>query len=68
MAEVLAGIEAEGLMKRERLIEGAQTDRAEYGIAVSLFAIVVTLGLVPYQGSVVRRTGSVASRARRMAT
>jgi ferrous-iron efflux pump FieF len=44
----------------ERLIEGAQTANAEYGIAVSLAAIAATLALVSYQKSVVRRTGSIA--------
>ena len=46
-----------------RLLAGAQTERAETGIAVSLAAIVVTLALVAYQRAVVRRTGSVAIRA-----
>jgi ferrous-iron efflux pump FieF len=45
-----------------RLVEGQPTAHADYGIAVSLVAIVVTLGLVAYQRSVVRRTGSVAIR------
>lgn len=44
----------------ERLIEGAPTANAEYGIAVSLVAIAATLALVAYQKSVVRRTGSIA--------
>ena len=44
----------------ERLVEGAQTANAEYGIAVSLAAIAATLALVSYQKSVVRRTGSIA--------
>ena len=44
----------------ERLIEGTETRNAEYGIGVSLVAIVATLALVAYQSSVVRRTGSVA--------
>ena len=44
----------------ERLIVGAQTARADYGIAVSVVAIVATLALISYQRSVVRRTGSVA--------
>ncbi|PTS73905.1 divalent metal cation transporter FieF, partial [Sphingomonas sp. HMWF008] len=33
---------------------------AEFGIGVSLIAIVATLGLLAYQRSVIRRTGSVA--------
>jgi ferrous-iron efflux pump FieF len=44
----------------DRLIQGATTRGAEYGIGVSLVAIVATLALVAYQGSVLRRTGSVA--------
>lgn len=45
-----------------RLVAGARTEQAEYGIAASLLAIAVTLALVAYQRSVVRRTGSVAIR------
>ena len=44
----------------DRLLAGAETSRADYGIAVSVVAIVVTLALITYQRSVVRRTGSVA--------
>lgn len=43
-----------------RLIEGGETAAADEGIAVSLIAIVATLGLVAWQGHVVRQTGSVA--------
>lgn len=43
-----------------RLIAGARTTDAEYGIGVSLVAIVLTLGLITYQRSVIRRTGSIA--------
>jgi ferrous-iron efflux pump FieF len=43
-----------------RLLAGERTAQAEYGIAVSLAAIVLTLGLIAYQRSVIRRTGSVA--------
>ncbi len=46
----------------ERLLAGAQTDHADYGIAVSVVAIAATFGLIAYQRSVVRRTGSVAIR------
>jgi ferrous-iron efflux pump FieF len=45
-----------------RLLEGDRTVHAEYGIAVSAIAIAVTLGLLAYQRSVIRRTGSVAIR------
>jgi ferrous-iron efflux pump FieF len=44
----------------DRLIEGAPTGNAEYGIIVSLVAIIATFALISYQGSVLRRTGSVA--------
>lgn len=44
----------------DRLLHGAVTANAEYGIFVSLAAIAATLALVTYQGRVVRRTGSVA--------
>lgn len=46
----------------DRLIAGARTDHADYGIAVSIVAFVATLALVAYQRSVVARTGSVAIR------
>ena len=44
----------------DRLLHGAETARADYGIAVSAVAIVATVALISYQRSVVRRTGSVA--------
>ena len=44
----------------DRLLKGAETAQAEYGIAVSAVAIVATLALITYQRSVVRRTASVA--------
>lgn len=44
----------------DRLVAGQPSSHAEYGIGVSLIAIVVTLGLTSYQQSVVRRTGSIA--------
>jgi len=46
----------------DRLLHGETTANAEYGIAVSAIAIVATLGLILFQRSVVRRTGSVAIR------
>lgn len=59
---VLISISAIGIGWRAvaRLMEGERTANADYGIAVSLVAIAVTLALVAYQRSVVRRTGSVA--------
>ncbi|MDE2340246.1 MAG: cation diffusion facilitator family transporter [Alphaproteobacteria bacterium] len=53
-----------GWMAILHLLEGgAQTANPEYGIGVSAVAIVMTLALVLYQRSVVRRTGSVAIHA-----
>ncbi|MFN3389706.1 MAG: cation diffusion facilitator family transporter [Allosphingosinicella sp.] len=46
-----------------RLIEGEQTAHAEYGIAVSIVAIAVTMALLWYQRRVIARTGSVAISA-----
>lgn len=46
-----------------RLIEGETTAQAEYGIGVSLIAIVATVGLLAYQRHVIRQTGSVAINA-----
>lgn len=59
---VLISLSAVGIAVRstERLIAGAQTQDAELGIAVSLVAMGATLGLIAYQRSVIRRTGSVA--------
>jgi ferrous-iron efflux pump FieF len=47
----------------DRLINGEATARAEYGIAVSLVAILTTFGLLFYQRLVIARTGSVAIEA-----
>jgi ferrous-iron efflux pump FieF len=47
----------------ERLINGEVTADAEFGIAVSLIAIGVTLILLFYQRRVIKRTGSVAIEA-----
>ncbi|HEY0131655.1 MAG TPA: cation diffusion facilitator family transporter, partial [Allosphingosinicella sp.] len=44
----------------DRLIRGAPTEEAEYGIAVSVVAILTTFALLAYQRFVIRRTGSVA--------
>ena len=58
----IIGISAIGIGWRavDRLIHGETTANAEYGIAVSLIAILATFGLILFQRSVVRRTGSVA--------
>jgi ferrous-iron efflux pump FieF len=61
---VLISISAVGIGWRaiDRLLAHERTANADYGIAVSIVAILVTLALVAYQRSVVRRTGSVAIR------
>jgi len=61
---VIISVSAIGIGWRavDRMLHGAQTAHAEYGIAVSIAAIAATLALVAYQRSVVRRTGSVAIR------
>jgi ferrous-iron efflux pump FieF len=46
----------------DRLLNGAPTANAEYGIGVSLFAMAATLLLLSYQRRVIARTGSVAIR------
>ena len=50
----------------DRLRSGQSTSAPEYGIIVSLIAIAVTLGLLAYQQSVIKRTGSVAIGADHM--
>lgn len=54
------------LRASQRLMERQTSVEAEYGIAVSLIAIGVTLALTRYQRSVVRRTGSIAIGADRI--
>lgn len=44
----------------ERLRNGEGTAAPEYGIAVSIIAIIVTLGLLAYQRYVINRTASLA--------
>jgi ferrous-iron efflux pump FieF len=44
----------------DRLLGDQPTANAEYGIGVSLLAIVATLGLLAYQRRIIARTGSVA--------
>ena len=46
----------------DRLLNGAPTDNAEFGIGVSVAAILATLLLLSYQRRVIARTGSVAIR------
>lgn len=54
------------LRASQRLMESRTSIEPEYGIAVSLVAIGVTLALTRYQRSVVRRTGSIAIGADRI--
>ena len=58
----IIGVSAIGIFWRavQRLIQGETTANAEYGIAVSAIALVATFGLILFQRSVIRRTGSVA--------
>lgn len=64
----IIGISALGIGWRaiERMLVGTRTANADEGIAVSAVAIVATLGLIAYQKSVIRRTGSVAIGADRL--
>jgi ferrous-iron efflux pump FieF len=59
---VLITVSAIGIGWRatDRLINGAQTQAMNEGIAVSLLAIVFTFALLWYQARVIARTGSVA--------
>lgn len=62
---VIIAISAFGIFYRaiERLMKGEVTAHAEYGIGVSLIAIVATIGLLAYQRFVIRKTKSVAISA-----
>jgi ferrous-iron efflux pump FieF len=62
---VIIVLSACGILWRavERLVEGQTAANAEYGIGVSLVAMVATLGLLAYQRHVIARTRSVAIRA-----
>ncbi len=44
----------------DRLLGGEETANAEYGIGVSILAILATLGLLAYQRRIIARTRSVA--------
>jgi ferrous-iron efflux pump FieF len=59
---VLITVSAIGICWRaaDRLVNGAQTQALEAGIAVSILAIVLTFFLLWYQRHVIERTGSVA--------
>jgi ferrous-iron efflux pump FieF len=52
-----------GYRALERLVTGQVTANAEYGIGVSVAAILATLALLAYQRFVIARTGSVAIHA-----
>lgn len=58
----LIGISAVGICWRasDRLVNGAQTQAMDAGLAVSFIAIVFTFALLWYQRKVIERTGSVA--------
>ncbi len=62
---VLIAVSAIGIGARaiDRLVNGAETANAEYGIGVSLVALAVTLALITYQKRVIARTRSVAIHA-----
>jgi ferrous-iron efflux pump FieF len=62
---VLIGLSACGILWRatERLLHGEATAKAEYGIGVSLIAIIATIALLAYQRRVIAATGSVAIHA-----
>lgn len=72
-AEALAALFQTGLITASAIVIGwrgierfgttTSPDHPEYGIGVSLIAIVTTLILITYQKSVVRRTGSIAIHA-----
>lgn len=59
---VLISVSALALAARatQQLLEGARTEAAEEGIAVSMVALVVTLALLAWQRHVVARTDSLA--------
>jgi ferrous-iron efflux pump FieF len=59
---MLIAMSATGLVYRgfSQLLAGARPTGAEEGIAVSVLALVATLGLLAWQRHVVRRTGSIA--------
>lgn len=50
----------------ERILHGETTAHAEYGIAASILALLLTFALIAYQRHVIARTGSVAIRADNM--
>ncbi len=52
-----------GFSAMQRLVQGGRTAEAENGIAVSVVAIIATLGLLAWQRYVIQRTGSVAISA-----
>jgi ferrous-iron efflux pump FieF len=62
---VLISVSAIGIAIRavQRFIDGGGTGNAEYGIGVSVIAIVATLLLVAYQRRIVAQTRSVAIKA-----
>jgi ferrous-iron efflux pump FieF len=63
---IAASALAIGWRALDRLINGATTSNAEFGIGVSLAAIVATFLLLNYQRRVIAQTGSVAIRTDNM--
>jgi len=61
---VLIALSAFGILLRalDQWAAGARTEAAEVGIAVSVVAMVATLGLLAWQRHVIRRTDSLAIR------
>ncbi len=69
-AEALAGLAQAGFIAAsgggllltvgDRILHPHQVQREEVGLAISALAIVLTLGLVIFQGHVVKRSGSIA--------
>lgn len=62
---VLVSVAALGIVIRsvEQFGGGGALAAPEYGIAVSLFAILLTIALVAYQARIIRQTGSIAISA-----
>ncbi|MEL6531079.1 MAG: cation diffusion facilitator family transporter [Pseudomonadota bacterium] len=62
---ILIALSAAGIGFRAivALVEGQRTSAAEEGIAVSVIAMLATLGLIAWQRHVLSKTGSVAIRA-----
>lgn len=62
---MLIAVSASGIVYAaiDRLLHGGATGDAEFGIGVSVVAIIASIALIAYQRHVIARTGSVAIRA-----